>query len=75
MGGTILGYEHGGKPKDSEDAICFGRDVMEASNAVLDGSSNRDDFSFIIGAAYGRPVSLSMRSNADVGCHFPGRQQ
>jgi hypothetical protein len=69
IGGTMLGYERGGKPKDSGDAICFGGDVMEASYAVLDGTSDRDDFSFVIGAACWAPGQLE--HEIERGCWLP----
>ena len=58
IGGTMLGYEDGKRKDGSGDAIYFGGDVMEASYAVLDGSSDIDDFSFVIGAACWAPGQL-----------------
>jgi hypothetical protein len=68
IGGTMLGYEHG-LSKDSGDAIYFGGDVMEASFAVLNGTSDVDDFSFIIGAACWAPGQLE--HEIERGCWLP----
>ncbi|KAL3823827.1 hypothetical protein ACHAXA_004099 [Cyclostephanos tholiformis] len=68
IGGTMLGYEHG-KLNDSGDAIYFGGDVMEASYAVLNGTSDRDDFSFVIGAACWAPGQLE--HEIERGCWLP----
>ena len=64
----MLGCEHG-KSKDSGDAIYFGGDVMEASFAVLNGTSDVDDFSFVIGAACWAPGQLE--HEIERGCWLP----
>jgi len=65
IGGTMLGYEDGSK----RDAIYFGGDVMEASYAVLEGSSDIDDYSFVIGAACWAPGQLE--HEIEKGCWLP----
>ena len=55
--GTPLAAHHD-VPQDSEDTIYFAGDVINASYAVLDGHSDRDDFSFIIGASCWSPGQL-----------------
>ena len=71
IGGTMLGYEDGSKRKKdgSGDAIYFGGDVMEASYAVLEGSGDIDDFSFVIGAACWAPGQLE--HEIEKGCWLP----
>ncbi|KAL7536505.1 hypothetical protein ACHAWF_005481 [Thalassiosira exigua] len=69
IGGKLLG-DHD-KPRDSEDAIYFGGDIMKASYAVLDGSSDRDDFSFVIGASCWAPGQLA--NEIERGCWLPFR--
>jgi putative AlgH/UPF0301 family transcriptional regulator len=56
--GTILGYERDGKPEDSGDTIYLSGDVMEALYVVLDGTSDRDDLSFVIGAVCWAPGQI-----------------
>ena len=71
IGGTILGYDHDRSKKDAEDAIYFGGDVIKASHAVLGGESDRDDFSFVIGAACWAPGQL--QHEIERGCWLPFR--
>jgi len=73
IGGTpLLGAEqHENKQKDSEERIYFRGDVIEASYEVLNGRSDREDFSFIIGAACWAPGQLA--NEIDQGCWMPFR--
>lgn len=70
IGGTVLGYDHDSK-RDAGDAIYFGGDVIKASHAVLNGESDRDDFSFVIGAACWAPGQL--QHEIERGCWLPFR--
>ncbi|KAL7535113.1 hypothetical protein ACHAXR_006279 [Thalassiosira sp. AJA248-18] len=70
IGGTLLGVDDD-KPKDSEDSIFFGGDIIQASYAVLDGNSDGDDFSFIIGASCWAPGQLV--NEIERGCWLPFR--
>lgn len=71
IGGTILGYDDDRSKRDAEDTIYFGGDVIKASYAVLGGESDRDDFSFIIGASCWSPGQL--QHEIERGCWLPFR--
>ena len=71
IGGTILGYDHDRSKNDAQDAIYFGGDVIKASYSVLGGESDRDDFSFVIGAACWAPGQL--QHEIERGCWLPFR--
>jgi len=71
-GGTEQHHQHDdGKltTKDSEETIYFRGDVIKASHEVLDGRSDSDDFSFVIGAACWAPGQLV--NEIERGCWLP----
>jgi putative AlgH/UPF0301 family transcriptional regulator len=71
IGGTLLGVDHDDdEPKDAEE-IYSGGDAIKASYAVLDGRSDRDDFSFVIGASCWAPGQLE--EEIERGCWLPFR--